>query len=173
MRFSISFIVTIQVLVSSGNRNISYYLSRLSKINTLDDALAFFELLRKTFEINTDNSTSSPDLCMNDKMERIQTYIQENYTDTDFYLGAVADYFNLSLNNLSQQFKRHLGMSPAKYITILRIDKAKELLTKTNKSVKDIALEIGYSDSSVFVRNFKNATSFTPVQYREMVRIPC
>ncbi len=102
-----------------------------------------------------------------------QTYIQENYTDTDFYLGAVADYFNLSLNNLSQQFKRHLGMSPAKYITILRIDKAKELLTKTNKSVKDIALEIGYSDSSVFVRNFKNATSFTPVQYREMVRIPC
>lgn len=110
---------------------------------------------------------------MNDKMERIQTYIQENYTDTDFYLGAVADYFNLSLNNLSQQFKRHLGMSPAKYITILRIDKAKELLTKTNKSVKDIALEIGYSDSSVFVRNFKNATSFTPVQYREMVRIPC
>lgn len=160
-------------IVSSGNRNISYYLSRLSKINTLDDALAFFELLRKTFEINTDNSTSSPDLCMNDKMERIQTYIQENYTDTDFYLGAVADYFNLSLNNLSQQFKRHLGMSPAKYITILRIDKAKELLTKTNKSVKDIALEIGYSDSSVFVRNFKNATSFTPVQYREMVRIPC
>lgn len=160
-------------ILFSGSRTISYYLSCLSKINTIDDAISFFTLLQNTFADGTEPGSASPEACMNDKMERIQSYIQENYTDTGFYLGAVADYFHLSLNNLSQQFKRHLGMSPAKYITILRIDKAKELLTKTNKPVKEIALEIGYSDSSVFVRNFKNATSFTPVQYRETVRVSC
>lgn len=91
--------------------------------------------------------------------------------NSDFYLGAVADRFNLSLNNLSQQFKRYSGMSPVKYITFLRIDKAKELLTKTDISIRDIAFEVGYSDPSVFVRNFKRATALTPIQYRESVKV--
>ncbi len=114
-----------------------------------------------------------PESCMSEKMEKVQAYILENFTQADFYLGAVADLFHLSQNNLSQQFKRYTGMSPAKYITILRIDKAKELLTKTNLTIKDIASKIGYSDSSIFVRNFKNATSLTPIQYRDTVKLDC
>lgn len=103
-------------------------------------------------------------------MERIQSYIMEHFTEPDFYLGAVAEHFSLSLNNLSQQFKRHLGISPAKYITVLKIDQAKELLTKTNMTIKDIAAHIGYSDSSIFVKNFKTITSLTPNQYRNSMR---
>ena len=60
--------------------------------------------------------------------------------------------------------------SPAKYITVLKIDQAKELLTKTNMTIKDIAAHIGYSDSSIFVKNFKTITSLTPNQYRNSMR---
>ena len=151
--------------------SINSYLTCLSGITTPDDSAAFLDMLQLPFRTCSGSLIPTKDNNLNEKMEKIQNYIQKNFMRNDFYLGSVADHFDLSLNNLSQQFKRYLGISPAKYITILRIDKAKELLTKTDKSVKEIAFEIGYSDSSVFVRNFKSATAFTPIQYRENIKI--
>ena len=150
-------------------QTINRYLSKLSKIKTCEDAAAFLTLMKKSLS-DTVSVCKSSEECSNLKMERIQSYIMEHFTEPDFYLGAVAEHFSLSRNNLSQQFKRHLGISPAKYITVLKIDQAKELLTKTNMTIKDIAAHIGYSDSSIFVKNFKTITSLTPNQYRNSMR---
>lgn len=146
--------------------SISLYLSRLSKIKTRQQADALLRLLTEPLFKEGDLSKSGLDASTNVKMEKVQAYIRSNYCDPDFFLGAAADHFGLSPNNLSQQFKRYAGISPAKYLTVLRIDRAKELLTKTQLPIKQVALQVGYLDPSIFVRNFKSATSMTPGQYR-------
>lgn len=148
----------------------SYCMSRLSKIKTRKDADALFCLFMESFDLACDSPGSGLEASVNAKMEKVQAYIRENYCDPDFFMGAVADRFGISPNNLSQQFKRYAGISPAKYLTVLRMDKAKEMLTKTQASVKEIASMVGYADASVFVRNFKATTSMTPGQYRSNMR---
>ncbi len=146
--------------------SISFYLSRLSKIKTRQQADSLLRLLTEPLCQKGSPPVGGLDASANAKMEKIQIYIRENYFDPDFFLGAVADRFGLSPNNLSQQFKRYAGISPAKYLTVLRIDRAKELLTKTKLPIKQIASQVGYLDPSIFVRNFKAVTSMTPGQYR-------
>lgn len=168
---------TFQIVYESINagdtrdfKTIDHHLTELSSIRNAQDAIAF---LHRISGLLTDSESHKEpsESCSNLKIERIQAYIMDHFTEPDFYLGAVADHFGLSPNNLSQQFKRYLGISPAKYITVLKIDRAKELLIKSELSVKEIAVQIGYSDASTFVKNFKNITSLTPNQYRNDMRL--
>lgn len=153
---------------AEGDRDfqtISHNLSELSNIRSSRDAQTFLDRISCAL-VASGPCADQPENCSSLKIERIQAYIMEHFTEPDFYLGAVADHFNLSPNNLSQQFKRHLGISPARYITVLKIDRAKELLLKTDLTIKDISTKVGYSDASTFVKNFKSITALTPGQYR-------
>ena len=58
-------------------------------------------------------------------------------------------------------------MTPSEYLFLLRMEKAKEMLTETRLSVKDIGLAVGYYDASGFISRFRRYMSMTPVQYRE------
>ena len=84
----------------------------------------------------------------------------------DFFLGNVAERFDISNNNLSQQFKRKFGVTPIKYVTSLRIEKAKKLLLETSLSVNDISVQCGFLELTSFLRNFKSLAVVTPTQYR-------
>lgn len=101
-----------------------------------------------------------------EKIDAAINYINEHYDEIDFFLGNVAEHFDISINNLSQQFKRKYGVSPIKYVTSLRIEKAKRLLLETSLSVNDISLQCGFSELTSFLRNFKSLTIVTPTQYR-------
>lgn len=58
-------------------------------------------------------------------------------------------------------------MSPSDYLTLLRIERAKELLRETDLSVKEISGAVGYFDVPGFVRRFKKYIGTTPAQYRK------
>lgn len=101
-----------------------------------------------------------------DRMQKCLSYIDAHYTDTNFYVGQAAEFCGLSPNNFSQQFKHQFGISPVKYLTSIRIERAKKLLVETQLPVNEIAAQSGFSDISSFQRNFKNSVSATPTQYR-------
>jgi AraC-like DNA-binding protein len=93
-------------------------------------------------------------------------YIEEHYRDSDFCVQAVADHFGLSLSNLSHQFKSSTGESIAAYIGALRIGYAKELLSLTDMPVSEIAGQLGYFQTSSFIKKFKGMEGQTPGEYR-------
>ncbi len=101
-----------------------------------------------------------------EKIDAAIAYINDHYDDIDFFLGNVAERFDISNNNLSQQFKRKFGVTPIKYVTSLRIEKAKKLLLETSLPVNDIAVQCGFLELTSFLRNFKSLTVVTPTQYR-------
>ena len=106
--------------------------------------------------------------------------------DTDFLI--VLDYIekhlaeDITLEDLSEiahfekaylitKFKEIWGLSPMKYVNALRIERAKQLLSTTEKSITDIAYETGFGSIHYFTRYFKDSTGITPSEYRTKNRI--
>ena len=84
--------------------------------------------------------------------------------------GAIADRGSarqgISSRFLRRYFTQEIGMSCLDYIQALRLNKAKELLWETSKSVTEIALETGYGTPQYFSRIFRQEIGMTPSEYR-------
>ncbi|WP_245308217.1 helix-turn-helix domain-containing protein [Halalkalibacter urbisdiaboli] len=80
---------------------------------------------------------------------------------------SIAEKFNYNRDYLSRMFKQHTGTNLQEYIHLNKLAKAKELLTRTDQSVKDIALAIGIHDEKYFMRMFKAHEKVTPTEYRK------
>ncbi len=86
-------------------------------------------------------------------------------------LGSLAKKAHLSKFHFCRVFKRHIGMNPMKFVAVLRIERAKELLTRNDKTVSLVANEVGFRDLSNFIRQFKKTTGMTPTMYRGAAEI--
>jgi len=62
--------------------------------------------------------------------------------------------------------KEKVGCSPSEYLQMVRIDKAKEILSTTRYRIIDVAMQVGYMNSSSFTRTFREIVGVTPNQYR-------
>ncbi|MFZ4453185.1 AraC family transcriptional regulator [Salibacterium aidingense] len=85
----------------------------------------------------------------------------------DLTLRKVAEEFNYNKDYLSRLFKTKTGMNVSEYIHLLKISKAKELLSRTSSSVKEVAAAIGMEDEKYFMKLFKNYENLTPTEFRK------
>jgi two-component system response regulator YesN len=60
-----------------------------------------------------------------------------------------------------------MGISPERFLTQLRLEKAKELLKTEFLTVKEVMNRVGIADASYFARSFKSAYGITPAKYKE------
>lgn len=104
-----------------------------------------------------------------DTAEKILTYVNRNYKN-DLYLDKVAHEFGFTGKNLSAYFKRHFNIGFNEYLTHLRIEEAKRLLSDTDEGVQNIAGLVGYANSATFNSAFKKLTGMSPSAYREQAR---
>jgi len=99
------------------------------------------------------------------RVRKALDYLSEHCTD-GFDLGRVAEASGLSKYHLDRVFKQSTGLSPSRYMTNLRLDKAKLLLTNSLTPIADVAVELGFSDQSHFTHVFKRFIGVTPKAYR-------
>ena len=92
-------------------------------------------------------------------------YIVNNY-DRIESLSEVADYVNINAEYFCRLFKAETGVTFNSYLTNYRIQKAVELLTKTELKVYEVAEKVGYSNLSYFSRVFKKVTGVNPFFYK-------
>ena len=81
-------------------------------------------------------------------------------------LAEFAQSVNLSVWRLCHIFKSDVGMPPIRYLRLLRMERAKNLLESSFLSVKEIAYQVGLNDESHFVRDFKSTYGYSPAHYR-------
>ena len=96
-------------------------------------------------------------------------FMEKQYMD-NISLEQVASIAGFSPNYFSSQFKQETGMGFQDYLTMLRINRAKELLRSTPDSVSAIASALGFLDVSYFVKLFKRFEGVTPLTYRKLKR---
>lgn len=85
-------------------------------------------------------------------------------------VSECAAFCNLSKPHFTRVFKEATGMPPVQYMLEIRIERARELLDFTDKSIAEIAEASGFSDQNYFARTFKKVTGMTPTQYRDSGR---
>lgn len=74
----------------------------------------------------------------------------------------------MSIGYFAHLFRESVGMSPYAYFTLLRLEKAKELLSYTNVPIGAVGEAIGYNDQNYFSRFFKKQVGVTPTEYRKL-----
>lgn len=96
-------------------------------------------------------------------------YIRQHFSE-QLTLDEIAHSAHLSISRLSHIFKEQTGVTLIDYVTNVRIEHAKEMLISTNKNCTEICFDTGFNNQSYFTRTFKEITSVTPRQFREMNR---
>lgn len=104
-------------------------------------------------------------LSYKDKIRRSADFIQLHCSE-NLKLEQMADIAGYSLYYFNRMFHQIMGKTPVQYLLECRMIAAKTLLVSSKLSIKQIALESGFSQSSYFIRIFRRYEGMTPNDYR-------
>lgn len=105
-----------------------------------------------------------------EKVELILNYIDKNYTE-DISLEEAAKVLNFSSNYFCRFFKRSLGKTFFEYVNFYRCTKAEILLNTTDKTITEIALEVGFNSVSYFDKTYRKYKGCKPSEERIIVNV--
>ncbi|MBT2699416.1 helix-turn-helix transcriptional regulator [Bacillus sp. ISL-40] len=92
-------------------------------------------------------------------------FLEEDYC-TIQSLDVLALRVGLSKFHFTRLFKRTTGLSPMEYLTKVRMEKAVQLLRNTDMTIEETSKQIGYSNSSYFIKVFREWIGFSPGEFR-------
>lgn len=147
--------------VYGDTRNLYDELLRLDGIGA---ALKWFDgVLTATADCLGTLATKKSDARVEQVLAIIRADCSQNTT-----LESVAQQLNLNPAYVSRIFKKETGVKFMDYLTGMRVERAKELLTGSNLKIKEVCERLGYSNINYFIKVFKDATGVTPGDYRRM-----
>ncbi|MDA8171105.1 MAG: helix-turn-helix domain-containing protein [Nitrospiraceae bacterium] len=97
---------------------------------------------------------------------RAVSHLEINFSG-DICLQRLAREAGISKHYLCRAFKRHMGLTPMRFLARLRVERAKELLKTGTLSVSTVAAEVGFNDLGSFIKQFKKLSGFTPGEFRK------
>jgi AraC-like DNA-binding protein len=100
---------------------------------------------------------------------RARRYLDEHFAG-DLTIEHVAEQVRVSPQYLVSAFKKHMGMTPARYLWRCRVDYGAHLLQRTGLSISEIAYKVGYKNPYHFSRQVKLAFDCSPTELREQAR---
>ena len=102
-----------------------------------------------------------------DMINRARLRIRESL-ESSLTIQQVAEEMSVSYSNFRKLFKEYTGLSPATYQQDLRLQRAKELLSTTDMSIKEIAYRLNFESPDYFSAKFKIKTGHRPSELRSL-----
>ncbi|MEO7310466.1 MAG: ATP-binding protein [Chitinophagaceae bacterium] len=99
-------------------------------------------------------------------VQKVREAIAAHLSDENFTVEQLCKLVFLSHSQLHRKLEAVTGYSPNRFIRMMRLTKAKEMMQQPNTSISTIALECGYSDAGYFSRVFKQEMGVTPNEWR-------
>ena len=93
--------------------------------------------------------------------------IESNFDDESFGCPELCDALQMSRSQVHRKLIAELNLSTSEFIKQIRLEKAKDLLMKTNHPISEIAYKVGYSDANYFSRSFSKIYGIPPSQCRQ------
>lgn len=125
-----------------------------------------FHLIKNYSTANFQEKLLSGGLSGN-KLRRVTDFINDNL-EQDLTLTEIAQVAGLSHFHFARAFRKSVGVTPQQYITNRRIEKAKELLAKSDLPIVEVGFQSGFKNQSHFTTLFRKITSLTPKLWREV-----
>lgn len=138
-------------------------LGSCSYADSLASTLAFHLLCRYAVQSPVGNSNGE---ASRRKLQRAVSYINDHLAE-ELSLELIANQVGISQYHFARLFKQFTGVAPHQYVIRCRIERAKQLLSHSDMSIKDIAASVGFTDASHLSRVFRQLTGMTPKSYRE------
>lgn len=88
------------------------------------------------------------------------------HLDGSIRLATLAGECGLSVSHFARSFRAAFGASAHQYLILLRIEKAKELLSHSRDPLADVALTVGFADQAALSRSFKRVVGISPGRWR-------
>lgn len=121
------------------------------------------KLLREAVRMKQENLGS---LRHSHVISKAEEYVAKNYCDPNISLISAAKHVGISSAHFSTIFSQTVGKTFISYLTSMRMERAKELLSQTDRKLSAIAMEIGYNEPNYFSHVFKKSEGITPKEYR-------
>ena len=102
-------------------------------------------------------------------VERLREFIEASL-DQDLSLEVLSEQSGVSVYALPRAFRNHFGTTPHQYVLARRVDRVRELLANTDRTICEVALAAGFSSQSHLASSFKIHTGMTPHSYRKTSR---
>ncbi len=148
-------------------------LVRIKKLLELRKNLQQFYLKKAGIRIETE--TTEPVLLVDQQIEskteddfvrRVREAVEAHLDDAGFTVEKLCKLVFMSHSQLHRKLDALTGCSPNKFIRIIRLNKAKDLLIQPGISIASIAMDCGYNDPGYFARVFKQEYGITPQEWR-------
>ena len=121
---------------------------------------ALLVLVMRLIRINPEDEAALSQEC-----QKIKEYLDQNFT-SPITLDSLSETVYICKHYLSHLFKEQTGVSPIKYLTSKRMEKACELLSETELPVSEVSKAVGYENPLYFSQVFKRIYGISPVKYR-------
>jgi len=138
--------------------------SEVVQLDQLSAAVQFISVLVRNFTADKEVEPEIPSI-----ISKLIVEFHNQYSD-DIQLSDVAKKYNYSYAYFSKLFKKYLGVSPKRYLTLLRVQKASELIDGTDEKLAQIAIDTGFPDEKSFYTAFREKYGQTPLEYRKRLR---
>ncbi len=103
-------------------------------------------------------------------MEKLMKFIEEQIGDENLKIDDMADAVGMGRTVFYGKIKAITGMAPSDFLRTLRMQRAEELIVRSNLTFSQVAFSIGFSDPKYFTKCFKKETGMTPSEYRKQKR---
>ncbi len=134
----------------------------------LDGSAHIFKLLTglKKHALMDDRASLSLHL---ERLGMVVNWLEHHYADPSIGLDHMASIAEVSTRYLNRMFNSAFGVSAYHYLISFRISKAKEMLSgKSQLTIRQIATESGYRDTSHFIAAFRKQVGTTPQRFKEL-----
>lgn len=148
---------TLDQMKSSRERLSKHYTEHL--INNL-----LYQIVIDQSVLPHENKASDP------AIQEAVRYINE-YAYSDISMQAIAEHIGLSQSQFTRKFQKQIGITPNNYLTDLRLQKVRKLLTETDDSLEQIAEQCGYQNAFYLSRVFTKKMDMNPSHYRRTHRV--
>lgn len=126
------------------------------------------ELIREKYmtqnfmvEVSTSNISRDDEFII-----KLRQLLENNLSETDFNVKKLSNNLNISTTHLYRKLKALTGLSPVEFIRFFKLQKACEMLSNSNLSIKEIGYGLGFNNLSYFVKCFREQFNVTPSVFR-------
>lgn len=170
--FDLLALQNIYIVKAGQNREIEHLVSRICQYHNLkipNHEVICSGLMQSILALLSNEAHKTSDHSEVKSADKISELISrvKMVPNLDFTVAGCAEFCNMSKAHFARVFKRTTGLSPVQFMLGIRIDRAKELLDFTDKSIAEIAEASGFSNQNYFTRTFKKITGMTPSHYRK------
>lgn len=100
-------------------------------------------------------------------MEKLMKFLEANISEQDLKIEDMADAVNLGRTVFYGKIKSIVGMAPFDFLRHIRMQRAEDLISRSQMNISEVAYAVGFTDPKYFTKCFKKETGMTPTEYRD------